>query len=116
MIGNIGGKRLEKEEVLGLLVPMIESLHAARIVFDGFTLPEEFGCSEEMEYGNHHLAKAHRLASGSVDMGKSFVLKTLEDLFSGELGEFVPDGTGFILTCPEAGLFKLSAMEDSERL
>lgn len=101
---------LPMDQVAKVLVPLIDPLFKARIVFDGFALPQEFGGSKELEYGNVQQTNAQGLGMGAAQMGKDFVKKMIEDLFSGDMGDFVPAGTQFRLTQEGEGLFTLKAM------
>ncbi|MBI3804994.1 MAG: hypothetical protein HY282_14665 [Nitrospirae bacterium] len=99
---------LPMDQVAKTLIGMIEPLNSARIVFDGFTLPAEFGGSKELEFGNVQQAKAQGLGMGAAQMGKDFVKKMIEDLFAGDLGEFAPAGTKFKLSQEDEGLFTVA--------
>lgn len=101
---------LPMDQVAKALVPQIDSLFKARIVFEGFALPPEFGGSKELEYGNVKQTNAQGLGMGASQMGKDFVKKMIEDLFAGDMGEFVPAGTQFRLTHEGDGLFTLKAL------
>jgi HEAT repeat protein len=101
---------LPMDQVAKVLVPQLDPLFKARIVFDGFALPGEFGGSKELEYGNVKQTNAQGLGIGAAEMGKDFVKKMVEDLFAGDMGEFVPAGTQFRLTNEGDGLFTLKAL------
>lgn len=101
---------LPMDQVAKTLVPQIDPLFKARIVFDGFALPPEFGGSKELEFGNVQQTNAQGLGMGASQMGKDFVKKMIEDLFAGDMGEFVPAGTQFRLTHEGDGLFILKAL------
>ena len=101
---------LPMDQVSKVLVPLIDPLFKARIVFEGFALPQEFGGSKELEYGDVKQTNAQGLGMGASQMGKDFVKKMIEDLFAGDMGEFVPAGTQFRLTQEGAGVFTLKAM------
>ena len=88
---------LPLDQVVKVLIPLLDTWDKAHVVFEGFTLPEEFGFCAELQYGDIPKMRARGLGLGAVEMGKGFVKKTIEDLFSGELGEFVPEGTQFRL-------------------
>ncbi|WDT76434.1 MAG: hypothetical protein MPW16_04305 [Candidatus Manganitrophus sp.] len=99
---------LPADQVAKALIALIEPLNSARIVFDGFALPAEFGGSKELEFGNFQQAKAQGLGIGAAQMGKDFVKKMIEDLFAGDLGDVVPAGAKFKLTQEGNGLFTLA--------
>lgn len=99
---------LPMDQVAKTLIGMIDPLNSARIVFEGFTLPSEFGGSKELEFGNVQQARAQGLGMGAAQMGKDFVKKMIEDLFSGDLGEFAPAGTKFRLSQEGEGLFTVA--------
>ncbi len=99
------------DEVAGWLEERLMPLAQARIVFIGFSLPEEFGESNELQFGNLKQLSSIGLGANSVEMGRSFVLKTLEEVFSLEFGAFVPEGTMFCITEEGNGLFTVSAVE-----
>jgi hypothetical protein len=99
---------LPADQVAKTLIALIEPLNSARIVFDGFSLPAEFGGSKELEFGNFQQAKAQGLGIGAAQMGKDFVKKMIEDLFAGDLGDVVPAGAKFKLTQEGNGLFTLA--------
>lgn len=101
---------LPADQVAKTLIPLIDPLFNARIVFEGFTLPQEFGGSKELEYGNVKQTNAQGLGMGAAMMGKDFVKKIIEDLFAGEMGDFIPAGTRFRLTQEGEGLFTLAAL------
>ncbi len=64
------------------LIAKIEPLSQAKIVFVGFTLPSSFGGSTELEFGNTDQSESLGLSPEALQMGKSFVKSTIEDLFS----------------------------------
>lgn len=101
---------LPADQVAKVLVPILDPLFKARIVFEGFALPAEFGGSKELEYGNVQQTNAQGLGMGAPQMGKDFVKKMIEDLFGGDMGEFVPAGTQFRLTQEGDGVFTLKAL------
>jgi hypothetical protein len=101
---------LPADQVAKTLIALIEPLNSARIVFDGFALPAEFGGSKELEFGNIQQAKAQGLGIGAAQMGKDFVKKMIEDLFSGDLGEVVPAGAKFKLSQEGNGVFTLTSV------
>ncbi len=98
---------LSRDEVAGKLISLIKPLSHARIVFEGFTLPEAFGESEELEFGNLATAKALGLGQAAMETGKGFVIKTIDEFFSGELEGTVLDHAFFSLVRQE-NLFTLS--------
>ncbi len=100
---------LSREEVAHRLISLIEPLSHARIVFEGFTLPEEFGESKELEFGNLATARALGLGMGAVEMGKGFVIKTIDEFFAGELESAAPDHPFFSLV-RHANLFTLAVV------
>lgn len=79
------------------LIHRIEPLSSARIIFEGFTLPEEFGEGCELAFGDMATAKSLGLRIEAMQMAKAFVLKTLDELFRGDFGPFVPTETLFTL-------------------
>lgn len=101
---------LPADQVAKTLIGLIEPLNSARIVFDGFALPAEFGGSKELEFGNFQQAKAQGLGIGAAQMGKDFVKKMLEDLFAGDLGDVVPAGAKFKLSQEGEGLFTIATV------
>ncbi|MBI3598884.1 MAG: hypothetical protein HY201_05515 [Nitrospirae bacterium] len=98
------------DKVAACLEEKLASLSQARVVFIGFSLPEEFGEGSELQFGDLKQLFAIGLGAHSVEMGKSFVLKTIEELFSGEFGSFVPERTRFCVTEEGNGLFTVSAI------
>ncbi len=103
-------KVLPLNQVAEALVSLISPLSKARIAFTGFSLPEEFGGTKELEYGNTEQTKAQGLGSAATEMGKDFVLKTIEDLFSGDLEIPLPPDVQFRLVQEEEGVFTLTAL------
>ncbi len=101
---------LPADQVAKTLIGLIEPLNSARIVFDGFSLPAEFGGSKELEFGNMQQAKAQGLGIGAAQMGKDFVKKMIEDLFAGDLGDVFPAGAKFKLSQEGEGLFTVAAV------
>ena len=101
---------LEMDLVAKTLIFLIEPLNSARIVFEGFALPAEFGGSKELEFGNIKQAQAQGLGIAASQMGKDFVKKMLEDLFAGDLGDFAPAGAKFKLWQEGEGVFTLSVV------
>ena len=99
---------LPADQVAKTLIALIEPLNSARIVFDGFALPAEFGGSKELEFGNFQQAKAQGLGIGAAQMGKDFVKKMIEDLFAGDLGDVFPAGAKFKLAQEGNGVFTLA--------
>lgn len=97
------------------LIALIEPLNSARIVFDGFALPAEFGGSKELEFGNMQQAKAQGLGIGAAQMGKDFVKKMIEDLFAGDLGDVLPAGAKFKLSQEGNGVFTLAPVTAAAR-
>ncbi len=89
---------LPMDQVAETLLSLIAAREGGRIVFEGFILPAEFGGSRELEYGNVQKDQAQGLSAGASQMAKDFVKKIVQDLFAGDLGEFVPAGTSFRLT------------------
>ncbi|MFY9270382.1 MAG: hypothetical protein WAO55_11620 [Candidatus Manganitrophaceae bacterium] len=104
---------LQIDQVAKKLIGLLEPLNQARIAFEGFTLPAEFGGAKEMEFGNVGQAKAQGLGMGAAQMGKDFVKKMIEDLFSGEYGDLAPTGTQFKLTQEGEGGFTLALIASS---
>jgi hypothetical protein len=101
---------LSIDEVAACLEEKLRLLSQARVVFSNFSLPEEFGESNELQFGDLKQLSSIGLGPNSVEMGRSFVLKTIEEVFSLEYGLFVPEGTRFCLTEQGNGLFTLSAV------
>ncbi len=64
------------------ILKKIETLPKAKIVFVDFTLPQEYGASKELEFGNTTQTHAQGLSPAAAEMGKDFVKKAIEDLFS----------------------------------
>jgi hypothetical protein len=104
------------------LIARIKPLIKARIVFAGFDLPEEFGGSTELEFGNIEALTAlgivicpagentDRVGQHAALMGKEFVIQAIEDLFIDDLEEtFSPES----LFCLEqkGDLFTVTAEE-----
>ena len=98
------------DKVAACLEEKLLPLSQARVVFIGFSLPEEFGESNELQFGDLKQLSSIGLGPNSVEMGRSFVLKTIEELFSGEFGPFAPERTRFCLTEEGNGLFTISAV------
>jgi hypothetical protein len=88
-------KLLSIDQVSEYLEEKLLPLSQARVVFEGFSLPEEFGESNELQFGDLKQLTSIGLGPNSVAMGRSFVLKTIEEVFSLEFGAFVPAGTMF---------------------
>ncbi len=103
------GASLSMEEMAATLPPLLAARTSGRIVFKGFTLPAAFGGSSELEFGNVKQTNAQGLGLGAAQMANDFVRKLVHDLFSGQLGEFVPAGTPFQMT-EEEGVFTISAV------
>jgi hypothetical protein len=109
-------KILPIDQVAQALSARLEVLSKARVVFIGFALPEEFGESNELQFGDLKQLSKIGLGANSVEMGRSFVLKTIEELFSGEFGSFVPEGTKFFVTEETDGLFTVSTLPPAENV
>ncbi|MFQ5544165.1 MAG: hypothetical protein ACE5FY_07440 [Nitrospiria bacterium] len=105
---------LSMEQVSKILISKITPLSSAKIVFSGFVLPDEFGGSDGLEYGDIALAKSQGLSAGAADMGKNFVINAIEDLFSGDFEESIPSDTRFLLSQEGESNFILTALESSE--
>ncbi len=90
------------------IIAVLEPLPQARIVFDGFTLPEVLGGSKELEYGDMEQAHAQGLGSAAAAMGKGFVKKLLEDIFDGSIGDAIPEGTSVQFTPEGNNVFTLT--------
>lgn len=101
---------LSIDQVAICLEEKLAALSQARVVFTNFSLPEEFGESHELQFGDLKQLSSIGLSANSVEMGRSFVLKTIEDVFSLEYGLFVPEGSQFCLTEEGNGLFTLSVV------
>jgi hypothetical protein len=104
------GESLSMEQMATTLLPLLVARTSGRVVFKGFTLPAAFGGSSELEFGNVKQTNAQGLGLGAAQMANDFVKKLVQDLFSGQLGEFVPPGTPFQLT-EEGGVFTISAVQ-----
>ena len=105
---------LSAEEVAADLIKRIDKLPSAKIVFMGFSLPEEFGESASLQFGDLDQLASIGLGANSVEMGRSFVKKTIEELFLGEFGPFVPEGTRFVITQEETeNVLTISAHSES---
>lgn len=102
------------DQVSESLENRLTPLSQARVIFIGFALPEEFGESNELQFGDLDQLSAIGLGANSVEMGRSFVLKTIEELFSGEFGPFVPEGTMFFIT-EENNLFTVASVPPEKR-
>ena len=82
---------LSQEQVASVVIPMIDSLPKARIVFQGFTLPEAFGGTQEFAFGDSDQKKEMGKVSPMVgEVAKNFVKKAIQDIFSGSVGEISP--------------------------
>jgi len=113
---------LSMDEIGEYLIAKMKPLLKARIVFSGFDLPEEFGGSQEFEFGNIAALNAagiglgpagentDRIVQNAALMGKEFVMQAIEDLFIDDLEElFSPEslftleqkGEVFIVTATE---------------
>jgi hypothetical protein len=103
-------KLLPFDQVAKALIALITPLPKARIVFSGFSLPEEFGSTKELEYGNTEQTKAQGLGSAATEMGKDFVLKMIEDVFSGDLEIPLPPEAQFRLVQEEETVFTVAAL------
>ncbi|MFQ5580075.1 MAG: hypothetical protein ACE5FZ_05635 [Nitrospiria bacterium] len=103
-------KILTIEQVAKELRALITPLSEARIVFSGFCLPEEFGGASELEYGNAEQMKAQGLAGAATEMGKGFVLNTIEELFSGDLEMPFSEGDLFQLVQEKGGLITVTLL------
>ncbi len=98
---GVESQSLSAEEVSVALIEQLDLLSSATVVFDGFSLPEEFGESNQLQFGNLAQLATVGLSENSIAMARSFVKKTIEELFAGEYGAFVPEGSLFILTQAE---------------
>lgn len=88
---------LPMDEIGEVLIARVRPLIKARIVFSGFDLPEEFGGSQEFEFGNIEALNAagiglgpagentDRIGQNAALMGKEFVIQAIEDLFIDDL-------------------------------
>jgi len=86
---------LPMDQVVKTLFSIIDTRPAGRIVFEGITLPKEFGGSNQLEFSPPGV---HGLSVGAAQMAKDFVKKAVEDLFGGVAGDIAPAGTQFRLT------------------
>jgi hypothetical protein len=103
------GASLSMEQMAATLLPLLTARTSGRVVFKGFTLPAAFGGSSELEFGNVKQTNAQGLGLGAAQMANDFVKKLVQDLFTGQLGEFVPAGTPFQFT-EEEGVFTISTV------
>jgi len=85
---------LPMDQVVKTLFSIIDTRSTGRIVFEGITLPVEFGGSNQLEFSPPGV---HGLSVGAAQMAKDFVKKALEDLFGGAVGKIAPAGTQFRL-------------------
>jgi len=97
---------LPMDQVAKTLLSIIDARSAGRIVFEGITIPAEFGGSNQLEFSPPGV---HGLSVGAAQMAKDFVKKAVEDLFGGVVGDIAPAGTQFRLTEAE-GTVTLSAV------
>ena len=97
---------LPMDQVVKTLFSIIDARPTGRIVFEGITLPAEFGGSNQLEFSPPGV---NGLSVGAAQMAKDFVKKALEDLFGGVVGDIAPAGTLFRLTDSE-GVITLSAV------
>jgi hypothetical protein len=100
---------LAADQVAAALLPIIDPLPKARIVFQGFALPETFGGTQEFAFGD----AAQKQEMGKVspmigEVAKNFVKKAIQDIFSGSLGEISPKVSRFRLT-READVITIAA-------
>ncbi|HIL33897.1 MAG: hypothetical protein ABGX83_10110 [Nitrospira sp.] len=103
-------KILPLDQVSKALITLITPLSKAKIIFSGFSLPEEFGGTEELEFGNTEQTKAQGLGIAATEMGKDFVLKTIEDIFSEDLETPLPTDARFRLVQEEEGVFTVAVL------
>jgi len=75
---------LSLSQVAAAIIKKIDALPMAKIVFEEITLPQEYGSSKELEYGNKAQSDAQGLGPGAAEMAKDFVKKAIEDLFSAD--------------------------------
>ena len=106
----ISDSLLTMDQVAPVLMQKVLPLSAARIFFVGFVLPEEFGESDMLQFGNLNRLAGIGLAANAVAMEKAFVQKTIEELFGGELGPFVPETTRFCIAQEDANTFSVTAV------
>ncbi len=104
------------------LIEKIKPLIKARIIFTGFDLPEEFGGSQELEFGNIEALNAlgvaivppgpnmDRVSQHAALMGKEFVIQAIEDLFIDDLEELFTPESLFCLE-QEGEVFTVTAEE-----
>lgn len=92
-------KALPPEQVANVVLAMIEPLPKARIIFEGFSLPEGFGETQELSFGDSTQSKEMGRVSPAVgEIAKSFVKKAIQDIFSESVGELSPPIKRFKLT------------------
>src|SRR5579863_599196 len=83
---------ISTDQVAAIVIPMIDPLPKARIVFQGFTLPESFGGTQEFAFGEAEQKKQMgHVSPVVVDIAKNFVKKAIQDIFSGSVGPLSPE-------------------------
>ncbi len=92
---------LPMDQVVKVLLSIIDARSAGRIVFEGITLPAEFGGGNQLEFSPPGVKG---LTVGAAQMAKDFVKKAVEDLFGGVVGDIAPAGTQFRLVEAEDGV------------
>ncbi len=107
------GKTLQMDQVAPAILAFMESRASGSLVFNGFALPAAFGGSETLAFGVSATDAVKGLSVGASQMATDFVKKAVQDLFSGDLGEFVLTGTAFRLTQNENTLTVASIIGDS---
>jgi len=97
------------EQIGEALISRIKPLTTARIIFAGFDLPDEFGGSQELEFGNIEALQAlgvsivppgpsmDRVSQHAALMGKEFVIQAIEDLFIDDIEELFSPESVFCL-------------------
>ncbi len=81
---------ISREEVPAVLLPILDKRQAARVLFEGFALPEAFGGTTELQFGDEQQAKVAGLSAVGMEMGKGFAKKAIDDIFTGTYGEVEP--------------------------
>lgn len=116
---------LPMDRIGEVLIAKIKPLIKARIVFAGFDLPEEFGGSQELEFGNIEALNAlgiaiippgdntDRVGQHAALMGKEFVMQAIEDLFIDDLEELFTPESLFCLE-QEGEVFTVTAEDETE--
>jgi len=100
---------LKMGEVSQTLLPLIDRHAQGQVVFSGFTLPSLYGGASALEYGNPEKDQAVGLGPHAAEMAKDFIKKLIQDVFSGEVEDWLPSTTQFQLT-QETGTITLTLL------